>query len=287
MENKTNFTAGSDKQNYIPILFSAVCGNDLIWTLDEQGTLTVSGTGDMYRGEICENCFYRDQIRCVVIEEGVKSIGNGSFRKLKNLREVTIANSVKCIGLLAFSECTSLEKVTLGEKSRLEIFRAFAFADCTALTSIFIPQDVCFIDMHTFDHCAALADVTVAEENKVFASRNGILYDKEMTALLLYPPKKPDVSFTIPDSIEKIGDYAFEDSCVLRQLRIPAGVQKIGAYAFVKSTSLADITIDNPVCEIEDNQHTLASGAVLHGHKNSSAQAYAEKYDCRFVPIQK
>ena len=57
------------------------CGNDLTWTLDDQGVLTISGSGDMknYYGSDVPRYQYRSKIKTVTLPEGVTSIGYYAF----------------------------------------------------------------------------------------------------------------------------------------------------------------------------------------------------------------
>ncbi len=99
---------------------SGTCGDSLIWVLDENWALTVSGTGDMYdyydwSDETVQGWDdYREQITSVVIEDGVTGIGNYAFYNCSDLVSVTIADSVASIGYNAFERCTSLETVYMG-----------------------------------------------------------------------------------------------------------------------------------------------------------------------------
>ena len=101
---------------------SAKCGDNLTWSLDDAGTLTISGTGDMYNydpvyylGSGYENAppwyGFRDSIKKVIIGDGVTSVGSYAFASCYNLTSATIGNSVTSIGHSAFSWCGNLKQI--------------------------------------------------------------------------------------------------------------------------------------------------------------------------------
>ena len=108
----------------LPILFlfvfscSAIHADvaaDFDWKF-EDGTLTISGTGDMPDYEIHDNKapwrIYQDKIEKVVIKDGVTNIGSYAFYYCENLTSVEIPNSVTSIGMFAFSSCKALSSIT-------------------------------------------------------------------------------------------------------------------------------------------------------------------------------
>ncbi len=118
---------------------SGTCGDNITWTLDDEGTLTISGTGDMYdystRPEESPWQSWRYKIKQINIEEGVTSICSWAFAACNNLSSVTIGKSVKNIG-------------------------HDAFADCGGLTDIIIPASVERCGKGIFSGCFGLTDVT-------------------------------------------------------------------------------------------------------------------------------
>ncbi|MGN1107211.1 MAG: leucine-rich repeat domain-containing protein, partial [Huintestinicola sp.] len=119
---------------------SGSCGTNLTYTYDN-GTLTISGTGEMDKWIIeilvpwREACSY---IKNVVIENGVTSIGDSAFCDCSNLTSITIPDSVKSIGDRAFYNCTSLTSITIPDS--VTSIGEHAFYDCTSLKSIFLPN---------------------------------------------------------------------------------------------------------------------------------------------------
>ena len=176
------------------------CGDDLSWTLDAAGTLTITGSGDMYDffGEdgrdapppwfgaaIAYGVPYNESVKTVLIANGVTSIGDYAFQACLNLQSVTIPNTVKKIG-------------------------AAAFCYCDALTSVRIPASVADIGAFTFI-CNDLADIQVDSGNENYRSVDGVLYTKDMETLICYPLQKTDTTYIVPAGVKTIAEGAFFD----------------------------------------------------------------------------
>ena len=120
--------------------YAGTCGDNLTWTLDVKGMLTISGTGEMpsYKEETyTEVPWYSNQssIKQVVIEDGVTSVGDFAFTLCSNLTEVTIGDSVTSIGSAAFILCENLTSVTMGDS--VTTVGIFAFCECSSLDHVF------------------------------------------------------------------------------------------------------------------------------------------------------
>ncbi|MCD7831442.1 MAG: leucine-rich repeat protein, partial [Firmicutes bacterium] len=208
-----------------PVIYGSSCGDNLTWTL-ENGTLTISGTGDMY------NCdwgtspwFYiSNKITDIVIEDGVTSIGDSAFYGCANLTSAAIPDSVTSIGGVAFYGCSSM-------------------------TSITISAYVTSIGSGVFAGCTSLTEIIVDEGNEAYCSADGVLFSKDMTTLISYPAGKTDASYDIPDSVTALEWGAFAN-CTIESVTIPDGVAEISDRAFSGSTSLSSVTIPDSVTGI-------------------------------------
>ena len=138
------------------------CGDNLTWALDDEGTLTISGTGSMdhyyFEGSMYTPWYnYQNAVLSVMIEYGVTFIGNEAFRACGNLKNVEIPESVEDIGYGAFMACRSLTDIDLPYS--LTSIGCRAFYNCTSLNSIEIPYNVRVIDDETFSGCSNLNSV--------------------------------------------------------------------------------------------------------------------------------
>ena len=182
--------------------------DNLTWTLDADGTLTISGAGAMKNYNSSGNqspVRKNSNVKKVVIEDGVTSIGSYAFASCNNLTSITISNSVTSIGERAFAYCSSLTSITIPDS--VTSIGDFAFVSCTSLTSITIPDSVTSIGNLAFSSCWKLT------------------------------------SITIPDSVISIGNRALSNCSSLTSITIPDSVTSIGIEVFQKCTSLKTISL--------------------------------------------
>ena len=196
------------------VVDSGSCGDNVTWSLSDDGTLTISGKGEMsgygvsytYEDVVVFTYTpweaYRSSIKSIVIKDGVTSIGWGVFAGCGNLTSVAIPSSVTSIGGCAFLSCSSLKSVHI--PSGTTTIDAGAFSNCTGLTDVTIPGSVTSINNSAFSKCSSLTSVT------------------------------------IPDGVTSIGDSAFAGCTSLTDVTIPSSVTWIGS-AFSDCSSLTDV----------------------------------------------
>ena len=135
----------------------------LTWTLDAKGTLTISGTGAMKDYNAAENlspAYMNSDVKKVVIEDGVTSIGELAFFKCSSLTNITIPDSVTCIEYAAFHGCSSLSSITI--PNSVTSIGVYAFVICSSLTSITIPDGVTSIGYGAFSECSSLKTISLS-----------------------------------------------------------------------------------------------------------------------------
>ena len=210
--------------------------DNLTWKLDADGTMTISGTGamkdydyDSNLSPVCKN----SNVKKVVIEDGVTSIGDSAFESCTNLTDITIPDSVTSIGNSAFAY-TGLKSITIPDSVTNIGNYAFFY---TGLKSITIPDSVTSIENGTFYNCSSLTDIVIP--NSVTSIKTAAFsYCRSLT------------SITIPDSVTSIGSSAFSECRSLTSITIPDSVTSIGKYAFENCSSLKSITIPDSVTSI-------------------------------------
>lgn len=132
-----------------------------------------------------------------------------------------------------------------------------------------------------FYGCESLKTLTVDENNQYFTAKDDVIYNKDMTTLILYAPKKEDTSFsvhatvktidayafqysglkavTLPDGLEKIGYGAFISSSI-ESIKIPASVTNLGTLVFSKCKSLTSVVFEDSIT-IKEIPHSAFSSA--------------------------
>ena len=128
----------------LPGIAAFAASDELTWSLDKDGTLTVSGKGKMpdYYSDTPPWEKYKDDIKAVVIEDGVTHVGDQSFQYCFKLKSVVLPSSVESIGKAAFFRCGKLTEI--GLPAGLTEIADQTFDHCASLTSVFIPSVLSF-----------------------------------------------------------------------------------------------------------------------------------------------
>ena len=261
-----SLTSGLDFSAYADTLTTGKCGENVTYSFDsDTGTLTISGTGDMYEGFSKFSC--NEKIKIVVIEKGVTSVGSYAFLECLNLSNVNISDTVISIGDYAFRDCTGLVNAAIG--NGLTSIGNGAFFSCISLESINIPNGVtvignkaffgCSLDSinipnsvvsigdDAFSDCSNLKNINVGENNINYTSLGGVLFNKNKDELLCYPTGKSDETYKFPDGVTRIGDDSFSHCSNLISIIISNDVTTIGDYAFSSCLNLESVTIGDSV----------------------------------------
>ena len=148
-----------------------------------------------------------------------------------------------------YSYRSSIKTVEIGNS--VTSIGDYAFYDYTSLTSVTIPDNVESIGDYAFSSCASLTSITVKEGNPNYSSDEyGVLFNKDKTELIQYPIGNTRTSYTIPNSVTSIGEYAFSGCTSLTSVTIPDSITSIGKNAFYSCKSLTSVTIPDSVTSI-------------------------------------
>ena len=132
-----------------------------------------------------------------------------------------------------------------------------AFRYCTTLVTVTIESNITSITYSAFWDCTALEELIVSDDNEYYASVDGVLFNADLTKLVVYPAGKTDTEYTVSDTVTTIGSYAFYYSANLVSVTIPATVSTIYSDSFKKCTSLTEINVDS------DNEYYTSVDGVL------------------------
>ena len=241
-------------------------GSNLTWTLDSEGTLTISGTGTManrYSQMPWHTRHHNEyRIRSVVIEEGVTNICSWAFHHCDKMVSISIPLSCDTIEDYAFYAC-GLVNVVIPD-SVVQI-GAYAFALSSSLTDITISDSVLSIGKSAFDNCCRLVSVKlpkgIAElEDNMFLGCSDL------------------ANVEIPRNIKRIGNHVFAACSSLGKIAIPENVDFIGNSIFSNCTSLTSVELPNAITDIPErtfyNCHNLAGISIPNSVSSIGSEAF-------------
>ena len=207
----------------------------LKWTLDADGHLAITGTGNM-------NSWYSQpweelsgKVTKVTLPDGLESIGYGAFRGMK-MSEIKIPDTVTSISSYAFADCTALKEITLPESITTIGHRAFA--GCTSLEEITLPGNVTTVGTDVFAG-SGLRKAVLSE---------GI---KSITESMFADATKLQ-EVILPESLESVKDGAFSGCAALTEFTFPENITYIAQRVFQGCASLSKVAIPQKVRTIED-----------------------------------
>ncbi|MDD6489382.1 MAG: sigma-70 family RNA polymerase sigma factor [Clostridia bacterium] len=261
---------------------------------------------------IDDYAFIGSNIDNITIPKSVTSIGDYAFAECDHLKNIIIPSSVKSIGDYAFYNCENMQSVTILPDSVTSI-GDYAFSECDEIKSLTIPESVTEISNYAFGDSSFLNidnlidNLTVPDKVKYLLycgsegiddvyEENGVLFNSDKTEIITYSPTKFDKTYTIPDTVTKIRDFAFYGCESLESITIPDSVTSIGDRAFCKCTNLSDVVIPDSVklivvCYVGRSDGftiipAFSDNTTIYGTKGSYAEKYAKEYNLKFSEIQ-
>ena len=246
---------------------SGTCGDNATWVLDESGTLTISGTGDMWDYSFCFN----ENIKNVVIEDNITSVGSCAFEGCYELANATIGKNVNKIGRSAFIRCTGLKTIII--PNNVTDIGGCAFMDCENLNNIEIGSGVRNIGGYAFV-CESLIAINVDNGNTAYSSVDGVLFNKDKTRIIRYPSNKSGTHYSIPDNVKDIEYGSFQGSVNLSSITVPYSVSTIQSWAFDYCNSLNNVYYSGNeeqwnTIEISDGNDCLTNATIHYNFKDT------------------
>ncbi|MCH5188490.1 MAG: leucine-rich repeat domain-containing protein [Oscillospiraceae bacterium] len=151
------------------------------------------------------------------VKAGTVIIADGAFYDRENLKEIILPDSVEYIGASAFGVCTKLSNINIPASARL--------------------------GENVFIRCTGMKSFTVDENNPYYAATDGALFSRDMTKLIYYPAASSRKEYAVPETVEKLGDYAFYEAATLRSAALPERLKEIGQYCFAGCKRLETINL--------------------------------------------
>lgn len=220
-------------------------------TLDEEGTLTINGTGVVGEGI--------DKTRYVSSYQ--KDIGENN---ISEDNEIIISEFWN--GKDLYFEGKDVRKVIIGEG--ITGIENDIFNQCDNLRSIEIPSTVSYIGDKAFHYTYGLEEIKINENNTHFSSDSGVLFDKNKTQLINYPKGKTDAQYVIPDTVTNIKGLAFTNNGLVKTIQISKNVEQVESNAFRSCHSLENIIV------AEENPNYLTIDGILYNKDKTELICY-------------
>lgn len=219
------------------------------WTLDEagkikgtlvDGVLTIQGEGRMkdftitMHGDNRPWAANKNDIKTIVVEEGITYITSLSFYKCENVTSITLPSTLDNIGNAAFYGCKSLPTITLPKK-------------LNTMTPGRVPNDQGTEEpVGIFEQCTSLTEIKVEDGNEKYKAVDGVLYENFSTAWRLksYPPGRTATKFIVPDKTPIVLLGAFASCQAIKEVVLPVSCGTIQEVAFKGCTNLESLTMN-------------------------------------------
>ena len=237
--------------------------------------------GDKAVTVIAQNAFENTPVKTVTISEGITAIGGFAFKNCKNLTEINMPKSMTFIG-------------------------SCVFIGCDSLTSVYIPENVSSLFGTAFLQCKNLTDIKADENNPHYTSKDGVLFNKDMTELVAYPCGKKG-AYSIPKGVVRISDSAFLDCTYLTGISFPDSLKHICYDSFGRCNGLTEVTFGAGLTNLDrfvffscrnlkkaviPSSATIDANAfhdcynlTIYGEKDSRAETYAQNFNIPFVCV--
>lgn len=276
--------------------------NMFAYSKNDDGTVTITG-GNIVTPKL--------EIPAELEGKKVSAIGMNAFTGNNVITDLVIPEGVTTLNWYSFNTCKNLETVTLPDS--LEFIDSWAFERCSKLKTINVPANVTRINGGAFAQNSSMTSITCDPANKNYVSVDGVLFTKDMKELVAYPGGIQG-GYTVPATVNHIGDAAFYGALGLDSVTILGNLDFIGFEAFAECSKLTDVairdgvnyvgywafrgcdgiktlTVPQSVTNIGNQAFGFAyadqkmSGFSLRGYKDSAVNFYAIRHDIPFVCI--
>ena len=310
-------------------------------------TITVTGTGDTFLGNGTGSTFVSggyfentNPVETIILGDGVTTLYNGAFSGCDNLKNLIIGNGLATIEANAFHRHVGIENLTIDDKNpnlvcidgiiynknktkaiyalktlqggiefseTVTEIQSNAFADCTLITEIILPDGVTSIGRKAFYNCTGLTGITIPNEVAVIGDdafgeckniENAKLHTSTLKLITTENLKTVEItggeeigekafdnckleSVILPESLKTIGANAFRNCKLLTSIIVPAGVTSISEGAFSGCTGLESITLPfiGGSAEIAENEYYYPFGYIFgNDYYNSEGTIYTQQY---------
>ena len=216
---------------------------------------------------------YISELTSIILPLTTTSVGRMAFTFCSSLTSVFISASVTQIGQLAFVGCGATINVdpanpnyssdngVLYDKAKMTLIQCpltmtgnynvpstvnsiamYGFCFCDKLTSVNVPSSVSSIGMFAFTSCSGM--INIDSNNPNYKSQDAVLFNKSGSTLIQCPTSKSG-SYSIPSSVDSIGNNAFYNCSLMTALSMPSSISYIADLAFYNCSGLTSITVNS------------------------------------------
>ncbi len=263
-------------------------GIDVFTGMTTLSTLDIKAGGAYYavRDGVVYNAGFTELLFCPAGKEG----------------EVTIPATVTKINDKAFYNCTKITKITFAQGGTDDmVIGSEAFAGCTAIETLALPDNVVSLGSAALKGCTALRELTLSKKldsfsydmiegcnaletlamgagsNAIFMD-NGVVYSADKTILIYYPAKLEATTYTVLPGTKIIAEGAFSGNSKLETVVLPAGLVEINKNAFNTATALVNIEIPNTVELIGEGAFQYCSKLAITFEEGGDAKLVISDY---------
>ncbi len=255
-------TLGTDSE----ITTAGQCGDEAVWTLNDDGVLRITGTSSVYRYSVTNRepwYAYKDDIKAFVAEKGVRGLSGISFEDYQKLETAYMADTVLTLPK-SFENCTALKDFNIPRLVRA--ISSSCFKKCTSLESVFIPKNVTEIGNYAFYKCTNLSDIDF--ETGYLALEINAFHGT--------------AAYNNPDNIKD--GFLYIDNCLIAEITpgattlvLGSEITSIASRWHSIGSKVTEIVVYNYDCAFPNDTGALPGGAHLKGYVGSTAWFYSKK----------
>lgn len=195
--------------------------------------------GVLYNKDVTEILFYSKKKGNFTLPETVTTIGEGVFAGNAEITSFTIGENITYIKRNAFKDCLALTEVIFEDAGEELVVDEYAFANCTGILSLDLPDRWINIENYTFYNAMSLSEI-------IFGKELATIGEYAFASTVLH-------TVELPDTVTSVGAYAFDSSSALENVRLSAGMNSVGGFIFNNCPALTTVVIPSGITEIGES----------------------------------
>lgn len=185
----------------------------------------------------------------IAFPDSVIEIEESAFERCLNVSFLIFPPALKSIAKKAFNRCFNVSYIQFS--NALKNIGQEAFGYCNKLKTVLLNSELAFIDSSAFNNCSQLASICVTDENQYYTESEGVLYNKDMSALVRCPEGCRVDMVVIPNSVKIIEPWAFYKCTRLIDIILPRTIEVVREYAFKDCCNIQSISVFDSIKEFD------------------------------------